>query len=409
MKSSVGLSLPEYSYNTSNTVLIIGAGLAGCAIAHCLAKRGYSCKVYDQHQSPGAATSAIPVAVVRPALSGDSFFKSYFNHAFDLFCKTVVGDAPNQKHFTQCGSLELTDTGDENSFSNYKHEFVNAIEASAIAGVTLNHTAIHIKDAGFINPPLLCEHWLQHKALEFIGTSRVRELRKTQHGWQLLSGDGTVIDESRVVVLATADSTDNFDVATALPLHKAAGQIDLFKQEATQLQCIINGDGYMLPEARGIWCGATHHPTESRQLPQTNSRVTCADSEANKARAASTLPALSTTGPPLQSFAAVRTFTPDRLPIVGALHNSDRYQRDYADLKHGKPADHYPNPGFHNGLYIATGLGSRGATQALLIGELISDLVAGTHLQENPDNPVHHRFLKALHPGRFLVRALKRG
>ena len=107
MKSSVGLSLPEYTFNTSQTALVIGAGLAGCAIAQALAKRGYHCRVFDQHETIAASTSALPAAVIRPAINGDQLFTDYFSYAFDLCCQSI-----DKNLFTQCGSLELTDNSE---------------------------------------------------------------------------------------------------------------------------------------------------------------------------------------------------------------------------------------------------------------------------------------------------------
>ncbi len=438
MKTSVGLSLPEYLFNTSHTVIIVGAGLAGCATAHALVKRGYSCRIYDKHVSIAHATSALPAAVIRPAISGDEFFRSYFDYAFDLCCESL-----DKNLFTQCGSLELTNTNhhthgnalknipnnvqgvdadtDNNEFDHnngaiysgtYKSKFVTATTASKLAGVKLDTSAIHIEKAGFISPQLLCEHWLKHQAIEFHSATAVDALRRTEHGWQLLSESGAVIDESQIVVLATAEHTDNFDVTAELPLQKVVGQIDLLEHQELQLRCIINGNGYLLPTDDGIWSGSTHRSSAHRSSASSSGTahgVLQADTRSNTAKAKNMVPALSSVGLPLASFAAVRTFTPDRLPIVGALHDAFWYQQNYADLKHGKPAKSYPQPRFQRGLYLAAGLGSRGATQALLIGELIGDLISGDQKADNPGNQLRQKLLRTLHPARFLIRALRRG
>ena len=375
MKSSVGLSLPEYTFNTSQTVLIVGAGLTGCAIAQALAKRGYHCRVFDQHETIAAATSALPAAVIRPALNGDQLFTDYFSYAFDLCCQSI-----DKNLFTQCGSLELKDNSERDRVttddSHYKS--LTADEASTLAGTNVG-SAMHIKQAGYVRPQALCNHWLAHNNIEFRASTTVAALRKTQEGWQLLSDSGAVIDESHIVILATAQNTVGFDLASELPLLSAVGQIDLFSCSDTSLNCIINGNGYLLPEKHGVWCGATHRPLQTTDGPfeQKQSLVKAADSQTNKATAANIAQDLSIGASPVASFASVRTFTPDRLPVVGALHDTAKYRQNYADLKHGKKNHNYPPPCFHEGLYLATGLGSRGATQALAIGELISNLLSG--------------------------------
>ena len=417
MKNSVGTGLPEYSFNTEQTVLIVGAGLAGCAIAKALADRGYTCEVFDQHYAAAASTSAIPAAVIRPAVSGDDFFKRYFDYAFELCCKSI---AP--AFFTQCGALEFTDK--LHSASGYSSKRVTAEQASVLAGTELSGNAVYIEEAGYVAAGDLCNQWLQHDAITFTSATTIGDIRKTMHGWQLVSDSGEVIGESHIVVLATGAHSTSFELARELPLQYSAGQIDLFEYSGAPLKCIVNSNGYLLPYSvgpqnnvpRGVWCGATHH------RHQTTCATTDADSQANKTTLADIAPSLSLAKKSAQSFSAVRTYTPDRLPVVGALHDSAQFKNDYADLRHGKPASHYGPPAFHQGLYLAAGLGSRGATQALLIGELISDLITGMHLEGSyPDDSSPHQqglkthqpigrqqFLQTLHPARFLLRELKR-
>lgn len=418
MKSPVGLGLPEYSFNTSQTALVIGAGLAGCTIAQALAKRGYRSRVFDQHESIASATSALPAAVIRPAINADEIFTDYFNYAFDLCCQWL-----DKSLFTQCGSLELTDNSkrDRLSVKVSPHKLLTADEASTLAGTKVG-SAIHIKQAGFVKPQALCNHWLSHNNIEFKASTTVAALRKTQEGWQLLSASGTVIDESRIVILATAQGTAQFDFACELPLTSAIGQIDLFKYtSSTPLNCIINSNGYLLPDKNGVWCGATHRPLKAAtgQFKLRSSPVKKVDSQTNRSTATRIAEELSIIESPVASFAAVRTYTPDRLPVVGALHDTVKYRHHYADLKHGKTRRHYPPPEFHTGLYLAAGLGSRGATQALAIGELISRLIRGDHLgggnhcadseQNDQQRSAQQQWLQAMHPGRFLIRALRRG
>lgn len=397
MKKPIGLDQPDYAFKPSNTVLIVGAGLAGCAIAAELAKRGYHCKLYDAHASVAACTSALPVAVVRPTVSGDRFYQQYFNNAFELCCKSLKPD-----YFTQCGSLELIPTSKQPALPDqYQNSLISAAAASTIAGTELHHDAIHIRDAGFIATADLCRHLINHEQIAFYPSSIIHNIRQTEFGWQLLSATDAVFDESSVVILATAAATTQFEQTAHLPLQTSAGQIDQFECERGSLQCILNGNGYLVPDADGIWSGATHH--RNRQSRPRDTQLTTADTRTNRATAKATAPALDLTRS-IRSFSACRTFTPDRLPIVGAAHHHDQYVATYKDLKHGKPARYFAPPRFHRGLYLATGLGSRGAAQALAVGCLLADLIQGVQ-----QSAADRELLCGLHPARFLNRALKRG
>ena len=412
MKNTVGLGLPEYSFNTTNKALIVGAGLAGCAIANSLAQRGYQCALFDKNTSVAEGASALPAAVVRPATGGNAFYSSWFNSAFELCCNTF-----SDSLFQRCGALELT--GNENSAG-----FLTAAQASDHAGTQLNSSAVYIKNAGVVVPRDICNHWITHPLIEFHPATAVSSLKKTEYGWQLLADNNTVIEESQLIILATAASQLN--VVSEVPLQPVAGQIDRFEYTGPALQCIVNGQGYLVPDTpdapQSVWCGATHHRNVS------GAAVSAADSAANKATAAAIAPQLVTAASPASSFAAARTFTPDRLPVVGAIHDAHRYRADYVDLKHGKSPDSFQAPAFHRGLYLAAGLGSRGATQALLVGELLAGLIAGrmndnsqSHIkrseQSKPEGGIGgvasadqlRSFCRELHPARFLIRALRRG
>jgi len=415
MKNMVGLGLPEYSFNTTHKALIVGAGLAGCAIANALAQRGYRCALFDENTSVAAGASALPVAVVRPAIGGDAFYKTYFNHAFDLCCNSFPKEI-----FNQCGALELTNSSFSDNDETYNTDFVTAAQASSYAGTKLNSDAFYIRNAGVVVPRCVCDQWVTHPLIDFHPATRVSKLEKTQYGWQLIANNEKVIGESQLVILATAAATEQFNVTSEVPLQQVVGQIDRFECSGQSLQCVVNGRGYLTPDtlirssgsgttgtntredAQGIWCGATHHHRA------TDAAITDADSAANRATATDIAPQLTTAASPSASFAEARTFTPDRLPVVGAVPDTRRYRTDYVNLKHGKPADSFPAPVFHHGLYLAAGLGSRGATQALLIGELMASLITGEHGCK-PDQPQHRNFQQQLHPGRFLLRALRRG
>lgn len=391
MHNMIGLGLPDYSFGTKNEVSIVGAGLGGCAIAHALAQRGYRCTLYDKNASLAAEASALPVAVVRPAVSGDAFLTSYIDQAFEL-CRSDIPAAL----FNQCGALELTDK--PTSTGKQTVETVSADQASLIAGTTLHSTAVYNPHAGFVVPQLLCDYWISSPFIDFHPGTSIHDLKKTAHGWQLLASNGEVVGESPIVVLATAAHTTEFEQTSQLPLQQVTGQIDFFELQGEPLNCIVNSNGYLVPAQQGIWCGSTHHRiTSNLQVHQHKTEI---DSAKNRAMALAVSADLSLSEKPTASFYQTRTYTPDRLPVVGAVHDYDRYQENYADLKHGKRAESYPSACFHEGLYLASALGSRGATQALLTGQLLASLICG--------NSRSTSLLKKLHPARFQLRALKR-
>ncbi len=56
---------------SGRTALVIGAGLSGSAVAHSLARRGWSVTVLDSGHAPGAGASGLPVGLAAPHVSPD--------------------------------------------------------------------------------------------------------------------------------------------------------------------------------------------------------------------------------------------------------------------------------------------------------------------------------------------------
>ena len=105
----------------------------------------------------------------------------------------------------------------------------------------------------------------------------------------------------------------------------------------------------------------------------------------------------------LQGRAALRAVTPDRMPLVGAVVDVERFKNTYADLQKGKSASQYSPAPCYAGLYVNVGHGARGLTSCFLSADLIAAQLNNELL------PISRRVQYALNPARFMVRALKKG
>jgi tRNA 5-methylaminomethyl-2-thiouridine biosynthesis bifunctional protein len=129
---------------------------------------------------------------------------------------------------------------------------------------------------------------------------------------------------------------------------------------------VPSGDG-------SFWmCGASFHRDDSdTQLRQD-------DQQSNFERLETLLPAVAGCLAPafekrqVQAWAAIRCASPDRLPLVGPVHQATR-----------------------PGLWVHTAMGSRGLTFAVICAELLAALLHAEPL------PMEHRLAKALAAQRF--------
>ncbi|MCB1719448.1 MAG: bifunctional tRNA (5-methylaminomethyl-2-thiouridine)(34)-methyltransferase MnmD/FAD-dependent 5-carboxymethylaminomethyl-2-thiouridine(34) oxidoreductase MnmC, partial [Candidatus Competibacteraceae bacterium] len=91
-----------------------------------------------------------------------------------------------------------------------------------------------------------------------------------------------------------------------------------------------------------------------------------------------------------------------RVPVVGPAPDAAMFETQYAELfRHGKPARYYPSAQHQPGLYMLTGLGSRGIVGAPLAAEYLASLVSGEPL------PLPRNVIDILNPMRFLVQQMK--
>ena len=104
----------------------------------------------------------------------------------------------------------------------------------------------------------------------------------------------------------------------------------------------------------------------------------------------------------LDGRTSFRCTTPDFLPIVGPAPKLNDYLKDYKLMKKNARS-HIPIPGATwKGLYLNIGHGSKGLSYA----PICADLIASQVCKEVP--PLELDLRRAIHPGRFIIRDIKR-
>jgi tRNA 5-methylaminomethyl-2-thiouridine biosynthesis bifunctional protein len=102
--------------------------------------------------------------------------------------------------------------------------------------------------------------------------------------------------------------------------------------------------------------------------------------------------------------AALRASTNDRMPIAGLAPDAHAWTQRFASLKDGRaPSDMREPPPAHEGLYVFGALGARGFLLAPILAERIASELCGE------PQALDRGVIEAIHPARFLIRALKRG
>jgi tRNA 5-methylaminomethyl-2-thiouridine biosynthesis bifunctional protein len=338
----------------------------------------------------GAGASGNPAGLVMPRLdrgggaAGELFLAAYLD-------AVAAYEALGEGAYARCGVEERAQAGDEALADllddpplpeDWYSRLPNGAALHARAGLVRPLDAI---DAFLRGARLLCE-------------APVQRLDRADEGWILRAPDGRALLKADAVVLACGAALGNFAPAAFLPILLSRGQIEWGPGPAPA-RALASG-AYVAPFEDGVLFGATFDPAEAG-----------AAVEADAASRARNLAALKQLAPDiaagidagaLRSRAAVRATTPDRMPIAGLAPDADAWLAQYAGLKHGRDLAADIAPPAHAGVYIVGGLGARGLTLAPLLGERIASEMCGE------PSPLSRRALDAMHPARFLHRALKR-
>jgi tRNA 5-methylaminomethyl-2-thiouridine biosynthesis bifunctional protein len=215
-----------------------------------------------------------------------------------------------------------------------------------------------------------------------------------------------IVAAAPVLVIAVGAESAALAPMRHLPLRAIRGQLTLVPATpaSARLQTVLCGEGYVAPARDGVHSlGATHKFRERETDVRTDEHLENLERLVRLApalHAALGADRLDVAG--LAGVAGLRCSSPDYLPMVGPVVDATAFLQIYAALaRDASLALEAPAP-WLDGLHVNTAHGSRGLTTAPLAGELLA-----AHLNGEP-SPLPGSVMQALHPSRFLVRALVR-
>lgn len=358
--------------------LVVGAGLAGSAVAASLARRGWQVTVLDAADTPAAGASGLPAGLFASHVSPDDSLLSRLSRSgVRTTLQTLAALLPGTRgsDWDDAGVLEH-DAGEPVRLAWSDGP---GLDWSRPAGALQLHAAHLPADApacwhgrgGWVRPPQLVRALLAQPGIRWQGGARVARLAREASGaWRALDAQGNTLAEATLAVVCAGPASAAV-AGVPLPLQLLRGQIAWgLHAEAPPAAPWparpVNGHGNLVPHvplggsAWGSspgWVLGSTFERDCGELP-----VSPADERAgraeNQARLGALLPALAQalapafaagSAGPVRTWAAVRCAAPDRLPLVGPVQ-----------------AQALP------GLWVSTAMGARGLTLALLCGELLA-------------------------------------
>lgn len=330
------------------SVAVIGAGIAGSAIARALTTLGVTATVIET-TAPGAGGSGFPAALVTPRLdAGDAVIAALGAQALDRATSlysaipgAVLGRGVLQLEQAPRDASRFARVADQPLWPRAAMSPLSAEAATDHLGEDLTAGGLDMRTAMAVAPARILNAWLADAVRTGTAVDRIEPVAA---GWSLIAADGErIMTVDRVVIAAGWGSA-----ALLGPEHPCLapvrGQANWTDGPTTPA---VAWGGYAIPTNDGVLYGATHDRGD------TATEVRDGDNSRNLETLRNRLPELAAriaAAGPGQARAAVRATTPDRLPLAGALPGSE-------------------------GLFLLTGLGSRAFAFAPLLADHIASLI----------------------------------
>ncbi|WP_323119286.1 bifunctional tRNA (5-methylaminomethyl-2-thiouridine)(34)-methyltransferase MnmD/FAD-dependent 5-carboxymethylaminomethyl-2-thiouridine(34) oxidoreductase MnmC [Burkholderia alba] len=394
--------------------LVIGAGLAGCAIVERLAARGWHATLIERHPVLANEASGNPAGVFHPLIARDDnlaarlsrtgFFHALTGwralelagHTFERSTRGLVQLASSDDEFDRMrAALDALDLPAELASMLSRDAAGERLHATVARGGWL------FPEGGSVRPAALaaaqCEMAGQ-RVTRLTGVDVARLERGDDGAWRALDADGTTIAQAHIAIVANAGEAARIAGLRHAPTQIVRGQLTLLPPGSTPaLDAPVIGDGYAVPLADGVTLtGATYEPDD------TDPALRVSGHRENLARLEQLLPQFAAAGFDAETLAgrvAFRCVASDRLPLIGPLGDEAAAAAHAQALSGAQPRD-VPRAA---GLYGAFGYGSRGLIWAALGAELIACQIEGEPW------PVERDLAEAIDPARFLIRALRQG
>ncbi len=354
---------------------VVGAGLAGAAVAAALARRGWQVTVLDAQESPAGGASGLPAGLLVAHVSADDSPRSRLARAGVRMMLAQAHDhLVRDQDWAPRGVVEHRLDGRSGLPLNWPAaEAQDWANLGASDDLTASNAAqaLHHKPAGWIKPAKMVQAWLATPGVRFVGRAHVKGLTQEGAHWNVIDAQGRTLACAELVVLANAQAAlpllqaiDQEHPEYALQTSGLPAQTGMRGVVSWAIQCLgddqalpelpVNGQGSLIPHvptASGLswYLGATYEDArhEAQTLAQHHA--------SNLNKLVRLLPDVAQHLAPrfaskeVQSWTGVRCVSDDRMPVVGALQSG-------------------PQPN----LWVSAAMGSRGLSFAYLCAELLA-------------------------------------
>jgi len=420
-------SIPK-SQHLQKSATIIGAGLAGCAVAEALSRRGYQINLVDKESDIALGASSNKMGIFFPVLQKKPTPTSLYSfHGYNYLLRhlEILQNHNLETGFQQTGLLQIIENEkkrerfisafNNSDFNNDDLCMVSQKEIKNIAGIETPYEGILFKKAGYLSPRDLCNANIamvkkRDTAFNFINNYQLSNIAYIENKWHLKNQQNNQTIFTDIVIFCNSAEVKNMPQMEWLPINHFRGQ--LFELTANSfsknLKMPLCGENYILPEEKKSHItGATFDQVSDLNIRPADNRKIWNSISGMIPEIANSMPEINVELMP--SKVGLRSAATDHFPIIGALPDQSQFLKTFSPLRHGelhmrrtlKNNFNLENCWFPS-LYTLSGLGSRGILYSQLGAELLASII------NNDPLPVEKSLVNALNPARFLVRSLRK-
>ena len=383
-------------------IVIIGAGITGCSLAHFLANTGWDVTLLESQDDIASGGSGNPVAAIYPKfMLNDKAYNDFMLKSFMFTTAWIDKLGLNKDDYRFDGAIEILEEAYSHKLeinlsggSVDQEKILTLIDKPILKKYLMNQdlSGLLFHKGGWVNPIALCRHLVNHSNIKILTNQEIISIEKLNNEWTLKTKDQKIFKSDHVAI-CNAAYLHQFDLTQHLHTDAFRGQINWVNSTPFQMPSIVICDeGYLAPlmQNKHIF-GATYGMNDfNKDLRLSDTKKNIASIKKIHREFHNYCLAQKT----ISGRVSWRASTKDRKPYVGRIFNNELFKK--MRVRELAQTDQLP---WLDNLYVASGFGSRGFTFAPYCTFVLANLINKNLSKDDKEtlnytNPERYRLKK---------------
>ena len=383
-------------------IVIIGAGITGCSLAHFLANTGWDVTLVESQDDIASGGSGNPVAAIYPKfMLNDKAYNDFMLKSFMFTTAWIDKLGLNKDDYRFDGAIEILEEAYSHKLeinlsggSVDQEKILTLIDKPILKKYLMNQdlSGLLFHKGGWVNPIALCRHLVNHSNIKILTNQEIISIEKLNNEWTLKTKDQKIFKSDHVAI-CNAAYLHQFDLTQHLHTDAFRGQINWVNSTPFQMPSIVICDeGYLAPlmQNKHIF-GATYGMNDfNKDLRLSDTKKNIASIKKIHREFHNYCLAQKT----ISGRVSWRASTKDRKPYVGRVFNNELFKK--MRVRELAQTDQLP---WLDNLYVASGFGSRGFTFAPYCTFVLANLINKNLSKDDKEtlnytNPERYRLKK---------------